>query len=534
MGTLLRRTKPTTCYFCQTTISPPPPQPRSFLCPHCACRNHYDANGDILSDDPAMHDESLNRESFARRASPPKDRLLTTFGSTPFCAACQSNQRLIVGLLSSYLPPSDDDPDYAPRLAGFADYKASIYARYPPVCEKCAPLVEEEIRKKDGMARLNALGSWLTESKKKDTRRQVSLLNADRHRLYRELRWWKARGILWGVTLLVALAADVAGAMGRLTLPEKSPLVPLLPGLALLSILWTAWLPTYAHFRRAELQGRKVRMHGRERYITLQAAAWAGRMLTASLIASSWHRPSMDFLSLRSRPALVGSRIYFGCTLYLRLLPCQHPKPNTNTAAPHPSSHPGPPLHVSTNSNNSTATPFFNPRSRAAAALALDPPKLLENLTLSSAPIPLRTWHAAGPVFGHPSLSPTAAASSSSSSVPVPTSRDGDTEMRSRDDEDEDAMDWTPTTSPVVRSEQALRDLLPPPPARRAGDTTTGLETLLERTNIIDSSEPGRMASWTRGRGGSAETTRTWSWMWVLVLSLVVPLAAVMHYHLLR
>jgi hypothetical protein len=131
MGTLLRRTKPTICYFCQTTISPPPPQPLSFLCPHCACRNHYDANGDILSDDPAMHDESLNRRSFARRgasslspsylfvtycnhnsaccaASPPKDRLLTTFGSTPFCAACQSNQRLVVGLLSSYLPPSDD------------------------------------------------------------------------------------------------------------------------------------------------------------------------------------------------------------------------------------------------------------------------------------------------------------------------------------------------------------------------------------------------------------------------------------------
>jgi ATP-dependent Lon protease len=58
--------------------------------------------------------------------------------------------------------------------------------------------------------------------------------------------------------------------------------------------------------------------------------------------------------------------------------------------------------------------------------------------------------HAAGPVFGHPSLSPPAAASSS---VPVCTSRDGDAEMRSRDDEDEDAMDWTPTTSPV-RSEQ--------------------------------------------------------------------------------
>jgi hypothetical protein len=55
--------------------------------------------------------------------------------------------------------------------------------------------------------------------------------------------------------------------MGRLTLPERNRLVLLLPFVTLLSITWTAWLPTYAHFRRAELQGRKVRVRGRERYI---------------------------------------------------------------------------------------------------------------------------------------------------------------------------------------------------------------------------------------------------------------------------
>ena len=69
MGTFLRRSTPTVCFFCQTTISPPPPQPLSFHCPHCSCWNHYDANGDILSDDPAMHDETLNHRSFARRGA---------------------------------------------------------------------------------------------------------------------------------------------------------------------------------------------------------------------------------------------------------------------------------------------------------------------------------------------------------------------------------------------------------------------------------------------------------------------------------
>ena len=113
---------------------------------------------------------------------------------------------------TSRTPFSLQDPDFAPRLAGFAAYKASIYARYPLVCEKCAPLVEDEIRKKDDMARSNALGSWLNESKKKDTRRQkVPLSTTDRHRLSRELRWWTARGALWAATLVVAVSADVAG-----------------------------------------------------------------------------------------------------------------------------------------------------------------------------------------------------------------------------------------------------------------------------------------------------------------------------------
>ena len=196
------------------------------------------------------------------------------------------------------------DPDYAPRLAGFAAYKASIYARYPPVCEKCAPLVEEEIRKKDVVARSNALGSWLNESKKEDTRRQVSLSNLVRHKLYRELRWWTVRGVLWAATLLVAIYADVTGvyhrvfktsagadfsprcpgAMGRLTLPERGTLVPLLPVVTLLSIIWTAWLPTYAHFRRAELQGRKVRLRGRERYV-----------VNIFPIVETTHQPSTHF-----------------------------------------------------------------------------------------------------------------------------------------------------------------------------------------------------------------------------------------------
>ena len=121
---------------------------------------------------------------------------------------CVPSDSSALNLAPTFIP---QDPDYEPRLAGFSAYKASIYARYPPVCEKCAPLVEEEIRKKDVVARSNALGSWLNESKKNDTRRQVSVPNMDRQKLYRELRWWTARGVLWVVTFFVAISADVAG-----------------------------------------------------------------------------------------------------------------------------------------------------------------------------------------------------------------------------------------------------------------------------------------------------------------------------------
>ncbi|KAI9461012.1 Ima1 N-terminal domain-containing protein [Lactarius psammicola] len=549
MSALLLRHPRTLCFFCQSVISPPPPQPLSFLCPHCGCWNRYDANGDILSDDPAMHDEALNRKSFARRASPRKDRLLTTFGSAPFCSTCQSNQRLIVSLLSSYLPPSDDDPDYEPRLASFESYKASMHARYPPVCERCAPLVEEEIRKKDIMARSNALGSWLNESKKKDTRRQVLSSSVDRYKLNRELRWWTARGVLWVATLVGVVSVDVAGATGRLVLPETSLLVPSLTALVLLSILWTAWLPTYASFRRAELQGRKVRVRGRERYAVslicleeiqhYKLPAWLVRMFTASLITLSWHRPSMDYLSLRSRPASIGSRIFFSLASCIELFILVYSFLTLRLHRP-------PAVRLIDTSASRASTPGTGTASRTSSPPLLSstistststsshPPELLDGLSLSTTAqtMPLRTWNAAGPVFGYPSLLRPAIFSP----APSQQTRD-DADMRSQqqqDEEEDDAMDWTPTASPVRPSSG---------PIPRGGgghaqtngataaDATTGLETLLERTNI-DTSEPGGGASYGTRTGRRRTQTTRWSWGWVYALSLV-PLIGVVYYQVL-
>ena len=87
-------------------------------------------------------------------------------------------------------------------------------------------------------------------------------------------------------------------------------------------------------------------------------------------------------------------------------------------------------------------------------------------------------------------------------------------------------MDWTPTLSPVRPSGPAVvQQQQQPPPV--ASDATTGLETLLERTNI-DSSEP----SYAGGTGRRRTTQTRWWWGWVYALSLV-PLISVVYYLLL-
>ena len=128
MSRIFKQPSAVSCFYCQSILSPTPRNPRSFRCPHCECMNHYNANGEIVSDDPAMHDETYNKRSFARRgmpipcpptstygpkppslaaASPRKDRLPSTHGSTSFCHTCQTNQMLLQNLLANSLPPPE-------------------------------------------------------------------------------------------------------------------------------------------------------------------------------------------------------------------------------------------------------------------------------------------------------------------------------------------------------------------------------------------------------------------------------------------
>ena len=91
------------------------------------------------------------------------------------------------------------------------EYRNSLHVRYPPVCEKCQPAVDEEIRAKDHMARTKALGGWLKRTKGKEKERKVSGSNKQRDNLSVELVAWRLRGGLWCATLAMALAGNAAG-----------------------------------------------------------------------------------------------------------------------------------------------------------------------------------------------------------------------------------------------------------------------------------------------------------------------------------
>ncbi|KAL0951432.1 hypothetical protein HGRIS_008125 [Hohenbuehelia grisea] len=515
MSVLFRRHTPPTCFFCQSLVTPPPPNVSNFCCPTCRCWNRYDRNGEILSDEPAMHDEVLNRKSFAKRASPSKNRLPTVYGKGPFCHNCQTNQTLLVNLLANYLPPTES-PEYAKRVAQLPEYRASLDARYPPVCDACAPAVEDEIKEKDSMARLKALSGWLKQSKGKEQHRRVSGPK-EREQVVHELFWWKSRGALCLLSTLASVTYDVSGAFGH---PPSWILriSDILPYLSLVSAFWHFWDPTYSSLRRSQIQGRDVRVHGKAIYIGVQILVWLSRFTTAVLLSIGSNDPLRDYLHLHQYPSSSLSCLYFSVCFAIELsapitalfvLRIQHPPAiRLVDTKSHTKSRSSTPSQGSFSSQLDGYT-----SARASPAPPPGDMDLLASLTLSSKPVITPTK----PVFGSPSLS------NKASSQPAP-----DRSAMDQDDDDsrmqvDDAMDWTPTDPSRHRS-PAKRRAVPEnddgtwvrPQRFFAPEKPTGLEGLFERTRLADESE-----SESRESNGRRRHAWAWRWRWIYLLSLL-------------
>lgn len=62
-----------------------------------------------------------------------------------FCPTCLKNQHLVSQALASYLPPPDA-PDYAEYVKAEGEYVKGLEQRYPQVCKRCEPRVQEKIQ----------------------------------------------------------------------------------------------------------------------------------------------------------------------------------------------------------------------------------------------------------------------------------------------------------------------------------------------------------------------------------------------------
>ncbi|KIK91461.1 hypothetical protein PAXRUDRAFT_830840 [Paxillus rubicundulus Ve08.2h10] len=469
-----------------------------------------------MSDEPAMHDEKLNTKSFSKRASSSKDRLPSIYSTGQFCHTCQTNQMLLVNLLSNYLPPPRH-PDYRKRLEQLPAYRESLHVRYPPVCETCSPAVEDEIQRKNQMARTKALGGWLKESKGKDRQRQVSSTERERERVGYQLAVWRLRGALWWMTLLCVVASHAA-AIQEYSFPRMLVrAIPVLPVFSLLSLFYTAWDPTYYRFKKARVQGRDIRVKGKTRYIVLQMIVWLSRFTTSILLVLSWRSSSRDYLRTSTYPASYRIHIYCSISLLVEIsvlfssfaiLHLRRPPPirlidTSNQSHIHPSS--------------ARATPELSSHSVRASPMPSAPasePDLIASLTLSSKPVISPT----NPIFGHPSLLPSTLAPTAPSGSPIKV--DGSL--------DEDAMDWTPTNPSPIKPKKLVDDdngswLRPQrffPPER-----PTGLETLFANTKLED--VDSRTSNPTTPMWLSPKNLKAIGW-WIAALTVIlVPLGAI-------
>jgi hypothetical protein len=114
------------------------------------------------------------------------------------------------------------------------------------------------------MARKNALGGWLKETKGKDQERRRTRPAIETRN---QLVFWRLRGCLWGLCFFLVVVADLAAALEAPFPLYMGYLRPVLPALAILSLLWTFWDPTYSALQDAHKQGRDVRVHGKANYL---------------------------------------------------------------------------------------------------------------------------------------------------------------------------------------------------------------------------------------------------------------------------
>ena len=121
--------------------------------------------------------------------------MLATPDDSLFCPTCLKNQHLVSQALASYLPPPDA-PDYAEYVKAEDEYLKGLEERYPQVCKRCEPRVQERIRAAGYAARTDHLRRMM------DRTRGCGIQ-------YRNTRWRSPLVALGGVGWVLSLGGQI-------------------------------------------------------------------------------------------------------------------------------------------------------------------------------------------------------------------------------------------------------------------------------------------------------------------------------------
>ncbi|KAK9493705.1 Ima1 N-terminal domain-containing protein [Lipomyces doorenjongii] len=175
-----------------------------WTCPLCEAINVVDETGEIMDftpEDASASEHDLTVDGSANNE--PK---------SPFCRNCQTNHRIVLEALASYLPP-ECDSHYKEYEKGLPRYKAELERRYPPYCINCQNAVTSKLSDNNYKARARILGSCLKNKADKGALNSMSgITNSNdfgsisRGKILRP-RWtfqtwlklfvWTCRGMLW-------------------------------------------------------------------------------------------------------------------------------------------------------------------------------------------------------------------------------------------------------------------------------------------------------------------------------------------------
>ncbi|KAG8852452.1 hypothetical protein FRB91_006446 [Serendipita sp. 411] len=287
MSRLLGLRRKPRCFYCQHLLENAPLDPFNFECPSCTSMNHYDREtGEIRSSEPAMYDVQANSSSYARRATPDKATIPTGREQSVFCRECTVNQTLVMNMLANYLP-APSDPSYEALLATFPEYKASLETRYPLVCERCVPLVEQKLLSKEQMARAKALGGWLNASSKHTgvrrpgiASRTPSIVRPPRERPW-QIYLWALQGLLYAITTGWVIISYFYGMSWK----RSPPIRPPHPIFVVFSLLWTFWNRVWLHANRKRAQGLAIRVDSQKDSMRIQFLIWLSRLVMSALVS---------------------------------------------------------------------------------------------------------------------------------------------------------------------------------------------------------------------------------------------------------